>query len=157
MKLSGIITVALSAVLLTSGCDFCRSLVGKPTSAQLEALKTEKEARDKAVRDSIAAARAEAERIAAEEAAQAAAKQYKRYYVIVGSFMQPDNAIGMRTQMEKLGYEMTEFTFKNGFKAVGLFGTDSVREAYDKMNSLFSVECTPYDLWVYDTATNLHE
>ena len=75
-------------LVMVSGCDWIRASLGKPTSADLAAIRQAKEAREQAVRDSIAAAKAEQERIAAEEAAAAAAAAAvpKRYYAVAGAF-----------------------------------------------------------------------
>ena len=51
----------LTLLLTVSGCDWVRASLGKPTSADLAALRMAKEAREQAVRDSIAAAKAELE------------------------------------------------------------------------------------------------
>ena len=63
------------AVLLAvaPGCDLVRASLGKPTSAELTAIRLAKEAREQAIRDSIAQA-AEQARLEAEQAAAAAAQ-----------------------------------------------------------------------------------
>jgi len=159
MNIAKAIIFSLIMIFSLSSCDFLRSMVGKPTSSEIEVARIEKEAREKAKRDSLAAVKAAEEKLAAEKkAAEHSGKVYdKRYYVIVGSFVQHDNADSYAKQLEKLGYEITFFNFKNGFKAVGLYGDDSISAANRKLNELFSVEITPYDIWVYDTATKMHE
>ena len=92
-----LVLIALVALVLitASGCDRIRASLGKPTSADIARLRQQKEARAQAVRDSIAAAKAEAERIAAEEAAAAAAAEaavIRRYYAVAGAFKEESGA-----------------------------------------------------------------
>ena len=67
MKLFRLSAILLAVCMLFTGCDAVRSMLGKPTSKDLEQLRLEQEAaRAKAREDSIAALQAEVERIAAE-------------------------------------------------------------------------------------------
>jgi aspartokinase len=108
---------ALPVLLLTillmvvSGCDWVRASLGKPTSADLAALRMAKEAREQAVRDSIAAAKAEQERIAAEEAAAAAAAAAvpKRYYAVAGAFKEDVGAQIFEEKLRENGFRVRTF------------------------------------------------
>lgn len=139
-------------------CDTLRSMLGKPTSKDLEQLRLEQEeARAQARRDSIAAAQAEAERLAAEQEA-AAHKVASRYYVALGGFRVPENAVNYKDYLEKQGYDVLAVRFKSGYDVLLTYGTDKYYEAVRSMEKLMEYEKTcPYDIWVYDTSTGLHE
>ena len=51
MKPIKIVTILLTASLLFSGCDFFRSILGKPTSKEIEAARIAQEAAAAAKRD----------------------------------------------------------------------------------------------------------
>lgn len=146
------------SIVLLSGCDFVRSILGKPTSKDLEALRLEILEREKAQKDSIEMAKAALlEQQLAQEAANQATQLAGRFFVMVGSFKVHDNAEKFNKQLQERGYTTTIFNFKNGFEAVAIFGTDNVHEAYNKMEATMEEAFCPYDIWVYDSATNKHE
>jgi len=163
MNIKRFIIANLIMILSLSSCDSIRSMVGKPTSSDIEIIRQAVEIIEKAARDSAAAVKAEQERLSAEAAAVTAvvkkvSPQYdKRYYVIVGSFQQKNNAEKLVRSMEKLGHDAVIFDFKNGYTAVGVCGTNDSYVAQRKKKDLYAVDITPYDIWVYDTSRNLHE
>ena len=55
MKHFRIIAVLALSVSLLTGCDFFRSILGKPTSSDIERIRLEQAERQKAVKDSLAA------------------------------------------------------------------------------------------------------
>lgn len=149
------ILISLTQVLC--GCDMVRSIMGRPTSADIERMKAEKLASEKqkaAERDSI-------ERAAADSAALAAAVASNalncRYYMVAGSFMVPENADKYTERLRKSGYEVTRFKFKNGFSVVALFGSDDMASANKQMSTFMEDPLATWDVWVYDTALQLHE
>lgn len=167
MKLIRIFTLAMAAVLLFSGCDRIRSMMGKPTSSDLERLRVEKEAQQKAERDSIA--RAE-ETLAVDSVAAvtpeapAAAKpsvmpagHLPRYSVIVGSYVKDYNVRAMTRRMEKLGEKVTVIPFKSGFTGVAVFTTGDFAEARAKRKQILASGAVPSDTWIYDTAWGRHK
>ena len=172
MKPIRILAFALAAVLLFSGCDRIRSMMGKPTSSDLERLRVEKEAQQKAERDSIA--RSE-EALAVDSVAavapdapaapQAVAKvpapavtgNLSRYSVIVGSYVKDYNVRAMTRRMEKLGEKVTVIPFKSGFTGVAVFTTDNFAEARAKRKQVLASGAVPSDTWIYDTAWGRHK
>lgn len=150
MRLARIFSIIAVSALLLTGCDFVRGLLGKPTSKDIEALKMEQAARDKAVQDSIKAAKEEQEKVAQMLADSQEAKA--KYYVILGSFLEYANANSFADRLQKLGYEPVKIDFKNGFRAVGVCGTDNLDEAYASMRKFIEKDFTPYDEpWVYSS------
>ena len=102
-----------------------RSLLGKPTSKEIEAARIEQEAAEAARRDSIA--RAEEARLAAE----AARPVYSNYYVIMGCYKVPANAQRHKAKLEAKGYEVTELRFKIGYDVVAIHGSETAAKHTD--------------------------
>ena len=152
MKPIKIVTILLTASLLFSGCDFFRSILGKPTSKEIEAARIEQEAKEVAKRDSIAKAE-ELARLAAE----AARPVYSNYYVIMGCYKIPSNAQRYKAKLEARGYDVTELRFKNGYDVLAVQGSESFREAYKHWYTMLERGDEPYDMWIYQTSMGLHE
>lgn len=157
------VVLLLSAVLfggLTGGCDRVRASLGKPTSADLEAIRQLRDAHEKAVRDSIEAAKAEIARKEAERAeaeAAAAAAVVKRYYAVAGAFKEP---IGVKLFEDKLhenGFKTRTFKFRSGLSVVCIDGSDSLEVVRRDMSALKKLKLAPTDPWIYDTKQKLHK
>ena len=175
MKLIRILTPVLAAVLLFSGCDRIRSMMGKPTSSDLERLRVEKEAQQKAERDSIARAEealaVDSVAMASEVAATPGSRgphespihgvsstgNLPRYSVIVGSYVKDYNVKAMTRRMEELGETVTVIPFKSGFTGVAVFTTDNFAEARAKRRQILASGAVPSDTWIYDTAWGRHK
>ena len=170
MKPTRLFTLILAAAVLFSGCDRIRSMMGKPTSSDLERLRVEKEAQEKALRDSIARAEealavdtvavpAPEKPAAAKPAAKPAASSgnLPRYSVIVGSYIKDYNVRAMTRRMEKLGETVTVIPFKSGFTGVAVFTTDDLAEARAKRKQILAGGEVPSDTWIYDTAWGRHK
>lgn len=162
MKMAKLMAGATALILLTQalcGCDMVRSIMGRPTSADIERMKAEKLASEKqkaAERDSIERAAADSAALAA-AASKAADVLNCRYYVIAGAFLVPENADKYTERLRKSGYEVTRFKFKSGFSAVALFGSDDMASAKKQMDTFMEGPLAAWDVWVYDTAEHLHE
>lgn len=176
MKKTVILALAAAALLLT-GCDFFRSLAGRPTAAQLAAKRDSIAAADAAEAESLrlaAAARHRADSLAAraqfvsdslaaEEALRAMAVMVlkpadlrgldqppltKRYYVVVGSFREHVNAGDKQEQTVAAGYRAEVIRFRNGYFAVGAAGTDSVTVVLPALRRLRAEPFCPEDAWI---------
>ncbi|MBR0533812.1 MAG: hypothetical protein IJK19_03875 [Bacteroidales bacterium] len=158
MKFLRLSAVLMTACIMLSSCDVFRAMLGKPTSKDLEILRLEQEAAiAQAKYDSCAAAQAEAERIAAEQEAAAHTVSH-RYYVALGGFKVPSNAVNYKAYLESKGYEITAVRFKSGYDVILASGTDDLNEALRSMGDFKRYEKTcPYDVWIYDTTTAYHE
>ena len=184
MKPTRLFALILAALVLFSGCDRIRSMMGKPTSSDLERLRVEKEAQEKALRDSIARAEealtvdsvavsTPEKPIAANPAAKPATKapapagsssaipgptgNLLRYSVIVGSYVKEYNVRAMTRRMEKRGETVTVIPFKSGFTGVAVFTTDDFAEARAKRKQVLASGAVPSDTWIYDTAWGRHK
>ena len=165
--------LALSAVLLVTGCDFVRTVAGRPTSAQLEQIRKERmaaeEARHQARLDSMAKAeKAMAEALAAREAqlldslTQAkgtvlnpsklgglfTTKLESKYYIVVGAFRTRSYAERKLTQCNSLGYTATIISFRNGLLAVAICPSDNLEETLKTLKKLRGTEVCPQDGWI---------
>lgn len=164
---------ALAAVLLVTGCDFVRTVAGRPTSAQLDEIRKERmaaeEARHQARLDSMARAeKAMAETLAAREAqlldslTQAkgtvlnpsklgglyTTKLESKYYIVVGAFRTRSYAERKLTQCNQAGYTATIISFRNGLMAVAICPSDNLEETLKTLKKLRGTEVCPQDGWI---------
>jgi len=132
--------VLMAATLSICSCDYVRATLGKPTSADLDAMRMRKAAKEKAVADSIANAQAEAAIIAALKATEDSLAN-ARYFVIVGAFKDTLNVTKLSSKLKELGYTTTSFDLRSGLHAVALPGKEHL--------------CDPalkdYSPWLLDT------
>lgn len=156
MKKILIAVVTILPLLGLSGCDLVRASLGKPTSADLQALRLARDAREQAVRDSIAAA--EAERAALEAAkAEEEAATLKRYYAVAGAFKGESGARIFEEKLKENGFKVRTFDFKSGLKVVCVEGSDSLEVVRRDMAAIKKLNIAPSDPWVYNTSQNLHK
>ena len=146
MKAFRLVPVLMVALMLVTGCDFFRSLVGKPTSKDLERMRQEavEQARKQRIQDSVNKARElELEKARAAEQANLLDESTGRYHVILGSFKVEGNAAKMNAMLEKNGYtpRVIEFNYWDALKA---------------MNDIMEYEFCPEDVWIYDIRQNMH-
>lgn len=157
--------------LLVCGCDAFRSLAGRPTSADIEEMRATLAAREAYElwrQDSLAKAQARVEDSLAALVQLDSLKQEKgivkdlsvfrgvsstmqldnRYYVVLGSFKEVQNAEKYRNTIVEAGFEAVVIRFKNGFNSVGVCPTDSPRALLDSMEKLRQEPFCPKDFWI---------
>ncbi|MBR6002111.1 MAG: hypothetical protein IK045_04530 [Bacteroidales bacterium] len=162
-----ILAVALGGALLT-GCDFLRKVAGRPTSADITALRDkiaeEEAARAKAVADSIAAIEKwRADSLAAEEALRTVPglafsikslggiygkRPSSKYLVIVGAFSNPDFAAKRAAACAKDGYPAEVIFFRSGLRAVGILPSDEAFFVTDTLEKLRGGTVCPPKSWI---------
>ena len=167
-----IILLALGAVLL-QGCDFIRTLAGRPTAAELEEIRLEKiaaeEARHQAILDSMERAeKALAEAIAAREAflvdslAQShgtmlnpsklgglyTTKLDTKYCIVVGAFRNRYYAERKLKECNAADYTATIISFRNGLLAVAVCPSNSLAETLKTLKQLRGKGICPPDSWI---------
>lgn len=151
----------MMAAMTLTGCDFVRSLVGKPTTAELEQMRIEaqkKAEREKFVADSIKAAQEAARQAAlAEQELPAVKDTDPRFHVIVGCFKVQDNAVNYRELLTSKGFSPKKIVFKNGYDAVSLIQEDTWWKAQVAMEKFMDSPLCPDDVWIYDMNQKLHE
>lgn len=156
-----ILPAAALAFLLAAacGCDRIRASLGKPTSADLEAIRAERAAEhERAVKDSIAAveqARLQAAQAAADSAAASAV--LKRYYAVAGAFKEASGAKIYEDKLRENGFRVRTFDFRSGLKVVCVEGSDSLAAVRRDMAALKKLGIAPSDPWIYNTNQKLHK
>ena len=157
--------VFLLLILTVAGCDFLRTVAGRPTSSELvarraqialrEQAEREEQARQQAVRDSLAAA---AKAVADSAAAEAFFRETRvmrirsaslrglqtdgfpyRYCLVLAGFSQPGNGDKFAGRLKEAGYEPVVLRYVRGSSTVvGICPTDrfgDLKEAYEKVRT----------------------
>lgn len=156
-----------AAASLLCGCDSFRRLAGRPTSediaAKKEFIEAEKAAHrarldslrrvEKALADSLALLdEIKASKIiiltTANIGGAASAHLSKRYYVVIGTFGDKANALGLAGKAEAAGYSTVLIPYRNAFTSVGVGGTDSLAEAWATLGKVSGEKFCPVDVWV---------
>ena len=145
------IVVLSSVALLASGCDFFRTLAGRPTSADIEAKRQ--------------AIRIEEERKAALAAADTIAMQKdsvpeavavtqeagkKRFYIVLATFSKEENARKFQSRIADKGYPGELMGFKGGYTAVGICVTDDESEIKESLKEIKRQDFCPEGVWIID-------
>lgn len=161
------LAVFCAVLPLLSGCDFFRTLAGRPTSKDIEAarLRIEREEAahrfrldslrrvQKAMADSLElldAIKAEKSNILSSGSVGGvgASALDCRYYIIVGAFSDKANAEKQGRKASDKGYRVTLVPFRNGYTAVALEGSRSLSEAYAALKRIKEESFCPADAWV---------
>ncbi|MBR4234247.1 MAG: hypothetical protein IKR96_06950 [Bacteroidales bacterium] len=178
MKKTFLLLVLTAVTGLVTGCDFFRSLAGRPTSEQLALkcdslaevarVKAEEEARLAALEQQRLAAIAAAEQfsrdsLAAEEEIRTSkimvltpeklkgtynTQLERKYYVVAGSFRERPNAEKKLRNVQEAGFEAVLISFRNGFHAIGAAPTDSVTVVLSSLKQLKAAKVCPNDAWI---------
>jgi len=155
---------------MLGGCDFIRTVAGRPTSADIEAkreLIARKEAEAQAEREAAEAAEAarrhSADSLAAEEFLRQEkctiidASQLKslditsvgtKYAIIVGAFSQTGNAQAFVDKLSGLGYDAAVIRYTNGHEVVGVCPTDDVVRLAEQYPKVKSEKFCPAEAWI---------
>lgn len=175
MRKIALIAVIAASTLLLSGCDFFRSLAGRPTSADIEvkrqALEMAAAEAESARKDSAAAAMlvqktvedslAVMSKIEGTTKLSRATRRFDaatsamidhRYYVVVGAFGDPDNAVKCAARLEKAGFNAVRMKYLGGFTAVAVNPTDRIVEAYETLSRVTELDFVPKDSWILDAS-----
>lgn len=166
--------VALSMFVLT-GCDFFRTLAGRPTSTDIERIQVETLLAEKA--DLLASNMALEKRCdslykafrnvtdslnALDSISQYggtvlnpttlgglfSTKLEARYYVIIGAFRYRTNAELLLNKAVENGYKPALISFRNGKMAVGVCPTNNIKDAFIALKKVKMETFCPADVWV---------
>jgi hypothetical protein len=166
--------ILMVAMMSLTGCDFFRSLAGRPTSEEIQAKRLEilraqeiiEEARldslrreKQAILDSIAALDSLATLDSIRQHGGTilnpsklgglfATKLEARYYIIVGCFRQRTNAELLLNKASERGYSPALISFRNGRMAVGLCPSNRIKEVFDSLKKVKHEPFCPSDVWV---------
>ena len=156
------------SLFVVTGCDFFRTLAGRPTSEQIEMKRLE------ILRAEQAAAQARLDSIRREQqialdslAALDSIRQYggtvlnparlgglfatkleARYYVIIGAFRVRSNAEALLNRARSAGYEPAIINFNNGINAVGLCPCNNIVQAKEALKRVRKEKFCPNDVWI---------
>lgn len=168
-RLSVIVLLVLALPLL-NGCDLFRKMAGRPTSAEIEAKRLyieqqesghrsrldsleemQKQISDSlAVLDSIRAIKSSIVEVRQLSDETRASLKY-RYYVVVGTFGNADNAAKRMKSAEQAGYSAVNIRYRNGFTAVGVRPSDSLPEVFASLRTIRDGGFCP-DAWILENA-----
>ena len=145
------IVVLSSVALLASGCDFFRTLAGRPTSADIEAkrhaIRIEEERKAAlAAADTIAMQKDSVPEAVA--VTQEAGK--KRFYIVLATFSKEENARKFQSRIADKGYPGELMGFKGGYTAVGICGTDDESEIKESLKEIKRQDFCPEGVWIID-------
>ena len=171
MKKSLVLVLAVSAVII-SGCDFVRIVAGRPTAKEVESIRLERvkqeEARHQARLDSMRRVQQQlADSLAYEQFLLDSLSQSKgtvmtpsslggigvsnlqyTYYIVVGSFREPTNALRKKTQCDDAGYTAKIINFRNGLNAVAVCPSNSISETIKNLKAVKGTTFCPRDGWI---------
>lgn len=160
--------MALVVVLSFTGCDFFRTLAGRPTSEEIEAMKVEKlrieeerlqadllklQQEKQAVEDSIEALKLvrQQEGTLLNPTALGglfATKLEARYCVILGAFSHRSNAERLHKEISDKGYTPLLISLRSGLIAVGISPVNSLQEAMQSVRKVSGETFCPDDVWI---------
>lgn len=163
-----VIPAALLLVsLMLGGCDFIRTVAGRPTSSDIEAKRVwiagkeaEAQARREAeevlrkhVADSLAAeAYFREEKCTIMDASQLKSLDVSsvgtKYAIIVGAFSQAGNAKAFADKLSSLGYDAAVIRYTNGHEAVGVCPTDDIIRLAEMYPKVKSEKFCPAEAWI---------
>ncbi|MBQ9476913.1 MAG: hypothetical protein IJU63_03910 [Bacteroidales bacterium] len=158
---------ALAALCLLTGCDFFRTLAGRPTSADIaakRALIERQEQQEAARRDSIERVRQQilADSLAVMQAlaanrnlfppaeqvhGYATASLPYRYYILVGTFSNADNANRVIAAADKAGLHPARIPYGR-LVAVGVCPSNSLVQVYHSLEAVRQQPFCPKDAWI---------
>lgn len=162
MKVLKTVFLLLVTALLLQGCDEVRALLGKPTSADIAAMRDSiKEVR--ALRNASAANRDTVnppapDTLPAPAASPAAIPAAKpalcRYNVVSGAFSDRENAAKLESSLREEGYSPVSVKMKNGLIMVCALSTDDAPAAQKLADGMLA---QGREVWIYDARTKKHE
>ncbi|MBO4341143.1 MAG: hypothetical protein J5835_06920 [Bacteroidales bacterium] len=161
------------AVISISGCDFIRTIAGRPTSAQVESIRQERiqaeELAHQARLDSMRRVQQQmADSLAALEAflldslsqskgslrtpsnlgGLGNTELTSRYYIVVGAFRDINNARRKQSSCYDGGYPAQIVNFRNGLNAVAICPSATLNEVLNTLKSIRGKEICPKDAWI---------
>ena len=164
-----VIFLLLSSVILVTGCDFFRTLAGRPTSDDIDAKRVQimkaeeaalqarldsiRRAEEKVVTDSLAAL----DSLAASGVVMADASRLgglveenpgHRYRIVIGVFRERNNAQKLAAQAVDGGYPAELIECRRGMIAVGVCPSDKISRTYQDWKNLQGETFCPKDSWI---------
>lgn len=76
-----------------------------------------------------------------------------RYYVIIGTFGSTENALRLSGRAEAKGFPAVLIKYSNGFTAVGICPSNTLKEVCSKIKEAVQEPFCPPDAWILDNST----
>ena len=168
-KALSFIPLLLAVALAVPGCDFFRTLAGRPTSREIDAKREIIRRQEAAVKteESLPAVEDTATTVEkttmAVDKTEPAVKQpeasvevkpsvdgKKRFYVVIASFSNPENAKKSLARMADRGYQGELLSLKGGYTGVGICGTDDEQEIKESLKQVKRQDFCPPGIWIID-------
>lgn len=166
--------LALAALFTLTGCDFFRTLAGRPTSEDIEVRKLQMlraeqalhqaridslKRQEEMLRDSLARLDSLAALDSIHQAGGSilnpsamgglfATKLEYRYHIIVGSFRTRSNAEKLLGTASERGYSPMLISFRGGLMAVGVCPCNTLVEASQALSKVRQEPFCPKDVWI---------
>ena len=168
MKTKSLAFAALLCILLSAeGCDFLRSVSGRPTSrdiqkkaeliqkeldrktASLDSMKRiEKQLKDSlAYMDSLKQLKGTVLN-PSRLGGLYTTKLESRFYIVIGAFRERANAEALVKRVSSQGYPATLISFRNGYNVVGICPSNTPQDIYDTLKKVKEQDFCPDDVWV---------
>lgn len=162
MKKVIILLSFLSLMTLTS-CDMFRKLAGRPTSSDIEAMRSELAVMEAAYQARIDSLEMEKQILADSLAALESIRNRgtklvgnvayenelpSRYYIVIGSFRDISNAQYLYNQAESKGLNPVVVRFSNGYNAVAVSPANRLTDAYQNLLTVLRFPFCPEDAWI---------
>ena len=168
MKTKSFAFAALLCILLSAeGCDFLRSVSGRPTSrdiqkkaeliqreldrktASLDSMKRiEKQLKDSlAYMDSLKQLKGTVLN-PSKLGGLYTTKLESEFYIVIGAFRERVNAETLVKKVSAQGYPATLISFRNGYNVVGICPSNTPQAIYDTLKEVREKDFCPDDVWV---------
>lgn len=164
-----VILLLVAMTFVASGCDFFRSLAGRPTSKDIENMKIERLRAEEAALQARLDSLKNVEQKMLQDSLNAldsirqiggsvlnpakygglfATRLEARYYVIIGAFRTRSNAENLLRTAKASGYRPALISFQSGMIAVGLSPVNKLTDALDALRMVKQEPFCPKDAWV---------
>lgn len=168
-----LVLLMMLTVMSVTGCDFFRTLAGRPTSEEVEnkrivllreeerALQTRLDSlkrEEKLMADSLAMVDSVSildsiKLIRGTIHKSSSLSPYlteltHRHYIVVGTFSRADFARNMATRVSDRGYEPVVIEFKNGKRAIAVCPVNNIQDAYRSLRQVKEEPFCPPDVWI---------
>ena len=158
----------LASLFTLTGCDFFRTLAGRPTSEDILEKKIQMQIAQQAIEQArLDSLRREQQIVQDSLNALDSIRQYggtilnptklgglfatkleARYHVIIGAFSVRSNAEALLKKAQKAGYQPLLISFNNGLIAVGLCPCSKIVDAKDALKKVRMESFCPKDVWL---------
>ncbi len=168
MKTKLFSAAALLGILLAAGgCDFLRSVSGRPSSrdilkkaeqiqreldrkqASLDSMKMiEKQLKDSlAYMDSLRQLKGTILN-PSKLGGLYTTKLESKFYIVIGAFRERANAESLVRKVSAQGYPGTLISFRNGYNVVGVCPSNNPQDIYDTLKEVRKKDFCPDDVWI---------